>query len=341
AHPYDALLDLFEPKTTLREVQGMFDGLATPLRTLVDRARDDAPTALDAGWSGEAEAIRHAMVGICTTMGLSPGASRIDLATSAFCSGTSRGDSRLTTRASDALKGVLSSTLHEMGHALYALNIARELDGTPLSYGHGLAAHESQSRLWENMVGRSRGFWTFALPRLAESFPRLANLKVNDAVRSANRVRPEAIRVGSDELTYNLHILVRFELEVALVEGSLEVKNLPEAWNDAYERHLGLRPASDQEGVLQDVHWSRGSVGYFPTYAMGNIVGGSLWKELNNLGDLDAQFAQGEFTPVREWLTERVYRHGSGRFAREITEIGGATYLDPAPWLEYAEAKFG
>ncbi len=341
AHPYDALLDLFEPGTTEREVRAMFGRLGPELRDLVATATSAAgDDALDAGWRAHEDGLLDLMRGVVAEIGLRPSDARIDLASNAFCSGTSRGDARLTTRASDALKGVVSSTLHEMGHALYATNLAPELDGTPRGYAHGLAAHESQSRLWENMVGRSRGFWTYFLPRFRERFPALADVGLDRFLRALNRVRPEPIRVGADELTYNLHILVRTELEIRLIEGTLAVRDLPEAWDDLYERHLGLRPKNAGEGVLQDVHWTRGSVGYFPTYAMGNVVSGALWAELGEAYDLDALFAAGDFAPVLSWLTERVYRHGSGRTAREITEAGPHAYLDPAPWIAYARAKF-
>ena len=341
-HPYDALLDLFEPDTTHREVSAMFAALGPGLRDLVrEAASEEADDALDSGWQGDEERLLDVMRGITAEIGLRASDARIDLANNAFCSGTSRGDARLTTRASDALKGVVSSTLHEMGHALYRTNIAPEWDGSPRTYAHGLAAHESQSRLWENMVGRSRGFWTFFLPRFEARFPRLRGIGAGRFLRALNRVHPEPVRVGADELTYNLHILVRTTLEVRLIEGGLSVRDLPEAWDALYEEHLGLRPKTLGEGVMQDVHWTRGSVGYFPTYAMGNVVSGALWSEIEGAFDTDALFARGEFAPVLDWLTERVYRHGSGRTAREITEAGPHAYLDPAPWLGYARAKFG
>lgn len=341
-HPYDALLDLFEPDTTHRQAKAMFDRLKAPLRDLIARATDETTDeVLDSGWRAEEQALLATMREVLTKIGLRESDARLDLANNAFCSGTGRGDARLTTRASDAFKGVVSSSLHEMGHALYGTNIAPRWDGTPLTYAHGLAAHESQSRLWENMVGRSRGFWSHFLPLFQSRHPRLTSVGLDRFLLALNRVYPEPVRVGADELTYNFHILVRYELEVRLIEGTLAVDDLPEAWDALYQEHLGLRPASPGEGVLQDVHWSRGSVGYFPTYAMGNIVAGSLWAELGEKFDLESDFARGDFTPVREWLTERVYRWGSGRTAREIVEAGGGEYLDPSPWLRYAEAKFG
>lgn len=341
-HPYDALLDLFEPDTTHAQAKAMFDALKAPLKELIARASDEThDEVLDSGWKSDEEALLDTMREVVAAIGLRKDDARLDLANNAFCSGTGRGDARLTTRSSDAFKGVVSSSLHEMGHALYGTNIAPEWDGTPLTYAHGLAAHESQSRLWENMVGRSQGFWSHFLPFFQSRHPRLSEVSPNRFLKALNRVHPEPVRVGADELTYNLHILIRYELEVRVIEGALAVDDLPEAWNALYEEHLGIRPANDAEGVLQDVHWSRGSLGYFPTYAMGNIVGGSLWRELGAAFDLEADFARGEFTPVREWLTERVYRYGSGRTAREIVEAGGGTYLDPAPWLDYATAKFG
>lgn len=247
----------------------------------------------------------------------------------------------MTTRPSAHVKGVVSSSLHEMGHGLYEQGSPAEWADTPLAGGISLAVHESQSRLWENVVGRSAGFWTRFLPALKAEFPSI-DLDVPGMVRAMNKVEPELVRVGADELTYNLHILVRFELEVELVTGRLAVRDLPEAWNAKYAEYLGLTPPDDAHGVLQDVHWSRGSVGYFPTYTFGNLIGLQIWETLlKEIPDPDALMAKGDFAPILRWLSERIYRQGKRYAPRELaTRITGSP-MRPDAWLRYAQSKYG
>jgi len=340
---YDPLLGLYEYGSKEADARAMFDALKPRIVALVreingrGRSNDDAP--LRSSW--EPETLRTFAEHAAGVVGFDFGRGRLNVCGNAFCTHLAASDVRMTTRPSDHVKGVISSSLHEMGHGLYEQNSPAKWERTPLAGGISLAVHESQSRLWENIVGRSRGFWTRFLPDLQALLPTLASLDVESFYRMINRVEPTFVRVGADELTYNLHILVRFELEVDLVSGRLDVADLPEAWNAKYTEYLGITPPTNTLGVLQDVHWSRGYVGYFPTYAMGNLIGGQMWKCLQrDLGDTDAMMARGNFGPILDWLRERVYRQGRRYTPRElVTRITGRP-MEAADWLEYADAKY-
>jgi carboxypeptidase Taq len=247
----------------------------------------------------------------------------------------------MTTRASDHVKGIVSSSLHEMGHGLYQQGDRPDWIGSPLSGGASLAIHESQSRLWENIVGRSRPFWSFFYSSLQGRHPQLSSLVMDDFWRAINKVEPTFIRVGSDELSYNLHILIRFELEVELITRRLAAKDLPEAWNERYRSYLGIVPPNDALGCLQDVHWSRGSVGYFPTYALGNILGGAIWKVLREeVGDVEEQMERGDFSSILSWLTEKIYRQGQRYTPKELLARVLPKEPDGSEWLQYASSKY-
>jgi carboxypeptidase Taq len=247
----------------------------------------------------------------------------------------------MTTRPSEHIKGIVSSALHEMGHGLYEQGSPTEWNDTPLGGGVSLAVHESQSRLWENVVGRSKGFWTRFLPDLKREFPAI-DLDVDGMVLAMNVVCPEFVRVGADELTYNLHILVRFELEVEIISNSISIDQLPEAWNAKYQEYLGITPPTDTLGCLQDVHWSRGSVGYFPTYTFGNLIGLQMWERLReDIPDPDALMAKGDFAPILGWLAERVYRQGKRYAPRDLVTRVTGSRMESDAWLRYAREKYG
>lgn len=342
-HIYDPLIDLFEEGAKYADARGMFDVIAQPITDLVreigERGSPIDDTILQGPWDDET--LRKAMEVILTGCGFDFNAGRLDVANNAFCSNFSTGDVRMSTRAASHLKGIVFSSLHEMGHAMYEQNSPREWDSTPLCGGISLGIHESQSRLWENIVGRSTGFWTWAHPHLAKAFPDRFSAGEQAFHRAVNRVEPGPVRIGSDELTYNLHILVRFELECEVLTGAVAAKDLPDAWNAKVERYLGVVPEHDGLGVLQDVHWSRGSIGYFPTYAMGNLIGGQVWERLQKeLGDTEGMMARGEFAPILDWLREHIYAQGKRFTPRELLQrvVGGG--LDATPWLSYAEAKY-
>lgn len=341
-HPYDALINLYEFGATYAEARATFDAIKGPIVSLV-REIGEKPPVDDSALRGafDPEGLRRFAEKTASAVGFDFERGRLNVCPNAFCTNLGSTDVRMTTRPSDHVKGIVSSSLHEMGHGLYEQGSPAAWDDTPLAGGISLAVHESQSRLWENVVGRSRGLWTRFLPNLQAGFPQIA-LDVDGMVRAMNKVQPEFVRVGADELTYNLHILVRFELEVELITGSLAMDDLPEAWNAKYTDYLGITPPNDTLGCLQDVHWSRGSVGYFPTYTFGNLIGLQMWEVLQrDLGDTDALMAQGDFAPILGWLSERVYQQGKRYAPRElVTRVTGSP-MKPDAWLRYARSKYG
>jgi len=342
-HPYDNLIDLYEEGAKYEDARRMFDAIRDPIIQLVARIREEGRENDDSILFGDwdPKALRAFAQDAAGKIGFDFNRGRLDVAPNAFCNGTTTQDVRMTTRHSEHIKGIVSSSLHEMGHGLYEQNCPREWDGTAISGGASLAVHESQSRLWENIVGRSRPFWMHFFPLLEKHVPAVGDLGHEGFYRAYSKVEPTFIRVGADELTYNLHILVRFELEVELVTKQIEVKDIPEAWNEKYRRYLGIVPPTDTLGCLQDVHWSRGSIGYFPTYAMGNLIGGHMWQLLReDVSDVDGKMARGEFGEILGWLTEKVYRHGRRYSPRELVQNVCGAYLDPKPWMDYATAKY-
>ena len=270
---------------------------------------------------------------------------RLDRVVHPFC--TSPGgpdDVRITTRFDpDWLSPALFATLHEAGHALYEQGIDPAYSRTPLSGGTSMGVHESQSRLWENLVGRSRTFWSFYSPGLRETFPEaLGDADLESFYRAINEVKPSEIRVEADELTYNLHVLVRFEIEVALLEGELSVSELPAAWNARMEEYLGITPENDAAGVLQDVHWAAGLFGYFPTYTIGNVLSAQLFEEATRARpNILEEMGYGEFGTLQGWLQDNIYRHGSRYDPDELIERATGRSLQTAPYLRYLKDKFG
>ncbi len=315
-HIYDPLIDLFEEGATKAQAQSMFDALKGPIRELVELASEQAinDTFLFGEW--DAKRLVAFAEHMAETVGFDFNRGRIDLTTNAFCSNFSRNDVRLTTRSDMHIGGILFSSLHEMGHGLYEQNSPQKWDRTPLAGGTSLGVHESQSRTWENIVGRSHGFWQQFHPELVKRFPALKGHSTEAFYHAINKVEADPIRIGSDELNYNLHILVRFELECEVLERSVAIKELPEAWNEKYRKYLGVLPKNDGEGCLQDVHWSRGSVGYFPTYSMGNMIGWQIWRRLQkDIPDTEAKMAEGNFSLILEWLTDNVYAKAKTLYA--------------------------
>ena len=235
------------------------------------------------------------------------------MTTHPFCTGLGPHDCRITTRYDERhFPGAFFGILHEAGHGIYDQGLPPEQFGLPPGDAVSLGIHESQSRMWENLVGRSRAFWEYFYPQAQAAFPEsLGDVSLDDFYFAINDVRPSLIRVEADEATYNLHILIRFELEQALLDDELRVADLPAAWNEKYRQYLGITPPNDADGVLQDIHWSAGLVGYFPTYSLGNLYAAQFFaKADHDLGGLHGQFAHGEFQPLRDWLREQIHRHG-------------------------------
>jgi len=326
-HPYDPLHDMYEEGATYASTKALFDAFKTPLKEVATEAAARATTDTDfLVIPGSADALKNWATEAVQKIGFDMNRGRLDLTSNAFCTTISLGDVRMTSRAKDHVSGVILSSLHEMGHALYEQNIPQEWDRRPVGGGVSLGLHESQSRLWENIVGRSPAFWSFFYPRFVAHLPALNGVSEDRFVRALNCVKPGPVRIGSDEINYNLHIILRFELECEIMTGALSAKDLNDAWNAKTEELLGITPANSGEGVLQDVHWARGSIGYFPTYAMGNLIGWQMWECLErDLGDTQALFAEGNFAPILGWLTDKVYSQGKlHRPADLVQQITGS-----------------
>jgi len=343
---YDALLEEFEPGMTTARVTATFDALRAGLAPLI---RDVAASGVapDTAWqSARVPVERQAAFnqGIVRRMGFDLEAGRLDISAHPFCDGMAPGDTRLTTRyAEDQFPSALSGTMHETGHALYEQNLPKAAHfGQPVAQAASTGIHESQSRMWENFVGRSRPFWEWALPEIQRAYavPELSRLDVDTAYRGMNALRPSLIRIESDEATYNLHIMLRFDLERALLSGDLKVADLPAAWNERMRADLGVEVPDDAHGCLQDIHWSMGAFGYFPTYTLGNLYAAQFWASIREaLPALDDDLRRGEFGPLLAWLKENVHAHGRRYTAPELCERMTGRPLSHEPLLRYLEAK--
>jgi carboxypeptidase Taq len=347
---YDALLDEYEPGATSQEISRLFVALRGALVPLVEailgsRVRPD-PAVVRRSGAGGYPLDRQRIFGeaVAAVVGFDFRRGRLDTTAHPFCTGIGPGDCRITTRYDPAdFSEALFGILHETGHGLYDQGLDPEHFGTPMGEAVSLGVHESQSRLWENAVGRSRPFWDHVFPLAQRIFHEaLAGVSLDDFLFAINRVEPSLIRVQADEVTYNLHVLLRFELEQALLSGDLPAGDVPAAWNEAMHRLLGLMPPGDADGCLQDIHWSTGLFGYFPTYTLGNLYAAQLFAAAGaELGDLGPAFSRGEFAPLLEWLRARVHRHGRRyRPARLIEHATGAP-PDPKPLIDALRTKYG
>jgi carboxypeptidase Taq len=339
--PYDVLLDDFEPGMKTAEVRAVFERLKEGQVPLVAAVRQEGEPPVR-GRTFPIEGQKEYELKVIERFGFDPSEWRLDTAVHPFAASIGIGDIRLTTRYfEDNLDG-LFGTMHETGHGLYEHGVSRDLERTPLAHGASLGLHESQSRMWENMVGRSLPFWRHFYPQLQAIFPAaLADASLDDWYRSVNWVAPSLIRVEADEATYNLHIILRFELEQELLADSIELEELPEIWNQRMKDYLGVEPPNDALGVLQDMHWAVGAIGYFSTYALGNVISGQLWEKVTaEIPDLHDQFEQGEFGALAGWLQENLWRHGRKFMPRELIERITGGGLDSEPYLRYLRNKY-
>jgi carboxypeptidase Taq len=340
--PYDVLLEDWEEGMTAARVEAVFEELRAGLVPLVDRLRDrhvdDSFLGGPFPIAGQREAARR----VLEAFGSSDDAWRLDETPHPFAMHPGVGDVRLTTHYDESNLHSLFSTMHEFGHGVYEWAVAPELRRTSIGTGTSSAIHESQSRTWENLVGRSAGFWRWFYPQLQPLFPDVLGGVDRDAfVAAVNGVRPGLIRIDADEVTYGLHIILRFEIERDLLDGRIGVPDLPEEWNRRVGDYLGLEVPDDAHGVLQDMHWSIGLFGYFPTYQLGNMISMQIWERARaELSDLEEHFARGDFAPLREWLTEHVYRHGRIYPPEELLRRITGSDLDAKPYLAYLEEKF-
>ena len=342
---YNAFLDEFEPYARVEEVNPVLSELRDRLIPLVERILSSGTAPKDI-LSGDfpVEAQRSFGRHVMTDMGFDDEAGRLDESVHPFCSGLAPTDVRLTTRySSGQMTESLFGIIHECGHGLYEQGLPEEALGTPLCQAVSLGIHESQSRMWENMIGRSREFWEHYLPLLKQYFPgQLEGVTVDDFYAAINQVKASHIRVEADEVTYNLHILLRFELEQALVADDIEVAELPHHWNRLMQQYLGMRPKNDAEGVLQDIHWSAGLIGYFPTYSLGNLYAAQFFDSAARaVPDLMAAAGQGNFAELRDWLGESIHQRGSRLQASElILEVTGKPLVTEY-LVDYLESKYG
>ena len=346
SHPYDALLWDYDPGLQTAHIKDIFSEIRTftvPLLKKIVAAGETVDySILDRSFPVDAQ--RAFALEVAQAFGYDLERGRLDVTAHPFATNFSRDDVRITTRFDEhyfpmAFYGVL----HEAGHAMYEQNTAPELRRTPLARGAWSTAHESQSRLWENQVGRGQPFWSHFFPRLKQTFPSMADVTAEAFHFAINDVRPSFIRVEADEATYNLHIALRFELECEMLAGNLPVADLPEAWNARFQALFDLTPPSDREGCLQDIHWSFGGLGYFPTYTLGNLFAAQFMDRARiDLGghDLDAAFRRGEFTLLKDWLVKNIHTNGRRYLSQDLCQRITGDSLKVAPLVNYLKAKF-
>ncbi len=342
---YDALLDEYEPGATSAMIEATFTPLRARLSALLGRVADDGKAPSEKPLKVKVDASRQHAFGqfILEKCGFDLAAGRLDVTTHPFCSGIGPGDTRLTTRYRDErFTDALYGTMHEMGHGLYEQGLPKaERFGQPLAGDISLGIHESQSRMWENFVGRSKAFWKWAMPHARKHLGKeLGKFDAKEMFMAVNTAKPSLIRVEADEATYNLHVMVRFEIERALLNGTMKVKDVPAEWNRRYKEYLGVKVPDDRRGCLQDVHWSFGLVGYFPTYTLGNLYAAQFWEKINaDIPDLQKQIAKGKFDQLKKWLNTKIHRHGRRYRAAELCRMVTGADLSADPLMRHLESR--
>jgi carboxypeptidase Taq len=344
--PYDALLDDYEPGMTSAEVTAVFQPLRDELVKLVAALQHTGrqPNLEIVQRHYPQQAQRVFADAAAKTIGFSFEQGRLDQSAHPFCSGIGPGDCRLTTRFNDHhFNSAFFGVLHEAGHGIYDQGLPAASFGLPIGQACSLGIHESQSRMWENFVGRSRAFWEYFYPFAQQAFSTaLRDVSLDDFHFAINDVRPSLIRVEADEVTYNLHIMLRFELEQKLLANQLQAADVPAAWNETVDKFLGIKPANDAVGCLQDIHWSGGLMGYFPTYALGNMYAAQFFETAQEqLGSLDEQFRKGDFKPLKSWLNERIHQHGKRYPANRLVQVVTGRPLSAEPLVRHLRRKFG
>ena len=343
-HPYDALLDHYEPGMTSRDVDRIFARLREVIVPLVRSCTERDQRIGDVFRTAEYDPIQQRVFGlkVAEAFGFDLSRGRLDESAHPFTESFDPDDVRITTRyQQNSLTGVFA-IFHEAGHAMYEQGIPHSLARTWAGRGASFGVHESQSRLWENLVGRSQPFWQFYYRPLQDHFPSLRRAELDAFYRVVNRVQPSLIRVEADEVTYNLHIMLRYELEKELITRSLAVSKLPEAWNDRMQTYLGITPPNDADGVMQDTHWASALIGYFPTYTLGNILSVQLFEAARRVYPaLAEEIGRGQFATLLSWLSEHVHVHGRKFLPPEIVMRATGTALTPEPYLQYLQNKFG
>jgi carboxypeptidase Taq len=343
---YDALLDDFEPGMTTDRLTVLFTDLEAQIAPLVAALRDAPPPAPRHVLARPFAVDRQKLFAesAAAALGFDLEGGRLDVGQHPFCTAIGPGDIRIALRYEPRnFSQGFFALLHELGHALYDQGLDPSHYGTPMGEAGSLGLHESQSRLWENLVGRSEGFWRHFYPQLRAAFhDALHDISLETFRQVVNHVAPGPLRIQADEVTYDLHIKIRFELEIALLSGDLRAADLPGAWGELYERHLGIRPGNDRTGCLQDIHWAEGVIGYFPTYSLGNIYAAQLFAAAEKqVGPLEESFARGDFQTLRDWLREHVHRHGRRWPVAALVERATGKTLDPADLVESLTRRYG
>lgn len=342
-HPYDAMLDQYEPRLTTDEVTVVFNEVKEKLTPFV-QSIFDKPVPNDKFMFGEFDEQKQWDLGIelLEQMGYDFNAGRQDKSSHPFTIHFNPKDVRVTTRISkNDFNEMIWSTIHEGGHALYEQGMKDDQYGLPCGEAISLGIHESQSRLWENNVGRSLGYWKANWSKVTSRFHQLKMVTVDDFYKAMNVVRPSLIRTNADELTYHFHIMIRFEMEKAMMEGKIKTAELPELWNSLYKQFLKINAPSDSEGILQDIHWSHGSIGYFPTYSLGSFYAAQFYHQANKeIKNLDAEIQSGNMKPLLAWLRENVHQHGKFYSAQELCEKLTGEKLNFSYFMSYAEKKY-
>jgi carboxypeptidase Taq len=344
--PYNAMLEDFEPGADMAKIAAVFAGLRDELVDLIGRIKSSGKEPDTGIITRDYPVERQEQFGLEASkiIGFDFESGRLDKTVHPFCTGFGPGDVRITTRYNkNHFPVAFFGILHESGHGIYEQGLPHEHYGTPCGESVSLGIHESQSRMWENMVGRSKPFWQHFFPKAQKVFPEALKKVTMDKFHFAvNDVRPSFIRVEADEATYNLHILLRFELESAFFNGDLNVDDVPAAWNEKFDEYLGVKPPDDARGCLQDVHWSAGLIGYFPTYTLGNLYAAQFFAQAkDDIGDLDSEFAKGDFSHLLGWLRKNIHSHGQRYRAEDLVKLVTGQPLSHKPLMEYLNAKFG
>ncbi|MDG0767138.1 carboxypeptidase M32 [Bacillus halotolerans] len=344
-HPYNALLDLFEPGVTVKVLDQLFSELKEAIIPLIKQvsASENKPDTSFISEVFPKEKQKELSLYFLQELGYDFDGGRLDETVHPFATTMNRGDVRVTTRYDEKdFRTAIFGTIHECGHAIYEQNIDEALSGTNLSDGASMGIHESQSLFYENFIGRNKHFWTPYYQKIQEASPeQFGNISLDDFVRAVNESKPSLIRVEADELTYPLHIIIRYEIEKAIFSNEVSVEELPSLWNQKYQDYLGITPSEDAEGILQDVHWAGGDFGYFPSYALGYMYAAQLkHKMLDDLPEFDTLLERGEFHPIKQWLTEKVHIHGKRKKPLDIIKEATGEELNVRYLIDYLQNKY-
>lgn len=341
---YDTLLDFYEPDTTVDDLDRVFGEVRDAIVALLKRINESgkAPDASFLQGTFSVESQKQLIQEITAKIGYDYQAGRLDESAHPFTTGFFKDDVRITTNyVEHEFINALLGGIHEAGHGIYEQNIPAELQGTALRSASSMGIHESQSRFYENILGRSKEFWKYFYPTLVKTYPQFADISVDEFYKAINKAEPSLVRTEADELTYSLHIIIRYEIEKMFINGEVSVDDLPRIWNEKYREYLGIEPANDAEGILQDVHWSGGLIGYFPSYALGNLYNAQLLHQLKKeIPDYAQVVENGEFGIIKDWLVEKIHKHGAVYMPAELIKMATGEELNAKYFIEYINDKY-